>query len=215
MDKKNNTYFPLLVDLKKFNCLVVGGGNIAYRKVLNVLEFGGQVTVISPNFSPGMHDLIESGKVLAIQKKYERGDVEGYNLVFCATGYPLVDNMVEEDCNNAGVLLNVADVPEMCNFIMPSTIKRGDFIIALSSQGEAPFFVKEKRMLLERFFSPIVADVTALAGEFRRKLMTDPRFENTEKRYVLFQKFLTFYWEKIIYDEGLEAAYKKMEELFD
>lgn len=215
MPGAQKNYFPILIDLEQFPALVIGGGNIAFRKAMSLLGFGSVVKVISPELGDEMQKLADEGKVDVTLKEYQEGDIGDYKLVFCATDNPEVDEAVRRDCDKAGVLLNVADIPDLCNFIMPATIKRGKFIAALSTQGEAPFYVKEKREEMELLLSPMVADVTELAGAFRRKLMDDPRFDNPEKRYALFHRFLDIHWEKILYDQGREGAYKKMEELFD
>ncbi len=214
MENKEKAFLPIMIDLQKFGCLVIGGGEVAYRKTQNILEFNGTATVISPEFVPELQNLIDSGKIKAIKRKYERGDVNDFDIIFCAAGDEAADNMVKQDSDIAGKLLNVADVPELCNFIMPATIKRGAFILALSSQGEAPFYVKEKRQQIQSMISPMIADITTIAGVFRRRLMDDERFENPERRYELFQQFLKVPWEEILYEHGLDGAYERMEELF-
>ncbi len=214
MNSDKSQYFPILVNLGKFKSLVIGGGPIAFRKAMNLLNFGGQVTVLTPEMCPSMQALADEKKIELMQKSYEKGDVNGYSFVFAATDNEEVDNMIKDDCDKLGILLNVADVPDLCNFIMPATIKRGRFIAAISTQGDAPFFAKEMKQHISKILSPMVADVTDLAGEFRIRLMNDPRYGNPELRYELFHKFLEINWEKVLYEYGKTGADKKMDELF-
>lgn len=215
----NNTsetcYFPVLLDLAKFPCLVVGGGAIALRKAQNLIEFNlSGIAVISTKFEEGFYELEKSGKVNLIQREFQAGDAKGYKLVFGATGNEEADKLILEECEKEGALLNIADIPDKCNFIMPATIKRGDFTASFSTQGKAPFYTKEKKEQFERILSPMVADVAELAAQFRKKLMSDERYSNPVKRYALFHDFLNIDWELILYNEGKDAARFKMEELF-
>jgi precorrin-2 dehydrogenase/sirohydrochlorin ferrochelatase len=134
MEKKSyGSYFPILIDLSKFKSLVIGGGKIATRKVYNLLDFNTLVTVIAPDITDDLIQLKENGNIIWEERKYKAGDIKDFDLVFCATGDTAVDNLVFEECKEQGVLLNVADVPALCNFIMPSTIKRGDLTISVVS----------------------------------------------------------------------------------
>lgn len=209
------SYFPILLDLKKFSCLVIGGGSVGLRKVMNLIEFNlSGITVISPKFEEPFFDLEKDGKVKLIKREYRIGDSADFKLVFSATGNESADKLILEDCRKSGALLNIADIPEKCNFIMPATIKRGDFTASFSTQGKAPFFTKEKKEQFERILSPMVADVAELASQFRSRLMEDERYSNPVKRYALFHDFLRIDWEIIFYKEGKAGAFSKMEELF-
>ncbi len=214
MENKNN-YFPVMIDLSEMNILVIGGGKVAFRKVMNILDYGGSCTVISPKYSMDFDALESNPKVKMIKKEYEKDDVKPYRMVFCAVDNSAVSQKVRADCDKYGILVNVADVPELCNFIMPATIKRGDFIAAISTRGRAPFYAKQKRQQLEDIFSPGLEDVTELAGQFRDKLLEDKRYDNPELRYELFHKFLEIEWEKFIFEKGKEEAFRKMNELFE
>lgn len=212
---ENLSYFPIMVDLKRYPALVIGGGPVAYRKTMNLLDYGANVKVISLEFIADFDELIKSKKIEHEQRAYRKGDLKDFRLIFCATNDSKTDKRVFEDAEKLGKLCNIADIPPLCNFIMPSNFKRGDFIVALSTQGKAPFYVKEKRVQLERFFSPMVSDVTDLAGEFRKKLLNDYRFDTPIKRYELFQRFLSIHWEEILYHNGMESARDKMNKLFE
>ncbi len=204
-----------MIDLSEFPCLVVGGGKIALRKVLSLLDFGMEnFTVITPEAEEEILKLASMRRINLKQRKYESGDARDYRLVFSATDDPEVAKMVHRDCSGTGALLNVADVPDLCNFIMPAIARRGEFIAAFSSQGRAPFFAKRKKDEFELLLSPMVADVARLAGDFRERLMADERFESPDKRYELFHRFLMINWEKELYEHGWDDTVRKMEDLF-
>lgn len=215
MKKKEKKYLPIYIDVEDFSALVIGGGKVALRKIKTLLDFDATVTVLSPKFCAEIIKLIRENKITQIKKNYQTGDIAGYRIVFCTTNNSEVSYQVKQDCYSQGVLLNVADVPELCNFIMPAIIKRGDFIIALSSQGKAPFFVKSQRDTLEKTLSSKLEDITELAGEFRSLVLKDKGTNSTKNQKMLFKKFLAVDWEKLINDEGKPAAIKKMKELLN
>jgi precorrin-2 dehydrogenase / sirohydrochlorin ferrochelatase len=215
LNNNKKKYFPIFIDIIDFPALVIGGGKVALRKINSLLEFGAKVSVLSPKFSSEIQSLIQENKITPIAKSYQSGDVNGYRLVFCATDNTEVSHIVQKDCLENDILLNVADVPELCNFIMPAMIKRGDFIVALSSQGKAPFFVKEQRDKLDKQISPKLAEITELAGKFRSFVIEDKRFKAPQKQKLLFKNFLVVDWEKILNEEGEKAAYQKLIELLD
>ncbi len=212
MDKN---YFPLLIDLSRFPALVVGGGAVALRKIHNLLEFGGKPVVIAPKVEPEIEKLNESGEIELIRRKYERGDAARFKLVFCATGDDEADLAVKKDCDEAGVLLNVADVPERCNFIMPGTIKRGNLTISVASQGAAPFFVRETRKKLQKIFPEDYAEVVDLAGELREKMIGSGAYYDPDKRKKAFDEFAAIDWLDIIQVEGKREAKARLAKILE
>lgn len=210
MQDSSKTYFPILIDLKQHKALIIGGGKVAYRKANNLLKFGcKEITVISPEYCEEFKSFFKDEKFTFFNRKYESGDVDNFTLVFAATADQKADDLIKEECDKKSILVNVADVPTHCNFIMPATVKRGDFILAISSQGSAPFLVSRKRRELSKIITPIFSDLTALAKEFRNLILADDTL-NEDDRKELFDKFLAEDWEEILYLEGVPAARRKM-----
>ncbi len=207
-------YFPINLDITNLPALVIGGGKIAYRKLLTLWKYGSSATVISPGLIPAMQDFIAKNNLKYIQRKYQSGDIKGYKIVFAATGDPDADLLIKEDCDKANTLLNVADVPELCSFIMPATVKRGDLILAVGSGGNAPFLVKEIRKQLQKDYPKNMADIFELAGEFR-ELVLAKKDLSPQSRTDLFDKFINEKWDDLLSNEGLENARGKMREIID
>jgi len=206
MEKKSSgSYFPILIDLNKFKSLVIGGGNIATRKVFNLLEFGTFVTVIAPIISDELKQLVSNDSINWIERTYNNGDIEGFDLIFCATGDTHVDELVFNECKEKGILLNIADVPNLCNFIMPSTLKRGNLTISVASQGRAPFFVRETGRKLREMYPEITAEIVDLAAMLR-DIMIEYKIYHTEKREKVINDFLKVNWEYYISENGIYEA---------
>lgn len=209
MEKK---YLPINVDVSQFKSLVIGGGKIAYRKALTLLKYGSSPAILSPEVIEPMEELIKKHNLVFIKRKYQGKDIENFKLVFAATGDPEADKLIKEDCDEANVLVNVADVPELCNFIMPATVKRGDLTLAIGSGGKAPFYVKEIRKRLQSEFPKQYEVTIQLAGEFREHIMR--RKDLSQKaRNELFDMFNSENWIEIIKTEGLEKARTKIKDI--
>lgn len=204
--KEQDNYFPVLIDLRKLKVLVIGGGNISTRKVSNLIEFNAKITVISPEFSNKLLRLAEQTKIHLIQKEFSEGDILGFNFVFCSTGEPEIDAKVHKECLAKGVLINVADVPELCNFIIPATIKRGSLTISIASQGKAPFFVRELRKKLSLQYGEDYSVVIDIAAELRAALIKSGFYRNEKIREEVFDEFFKIDFSFIIKKNGIEAA---------
>jgi siroheme synthase-like protein len=206
MLKTEKKYFPIMIDISKSKILIVGGGEVSFRKAMNVIDFGGEIEVISPVVSPEFHELITRDNIPWIQRKYESGDALAYGIVFCSTGDLDADRLVYEDCIQHSIPVNVADVPELCSFIMPAYIKRGKFTTTFSSQGIAPFFTKAKKEEIEKILRPSVGIIAEFAGLFREMVLSEPGFRESGLRKKLFDTFLNVDWEHVIETEGLISA---------
>jgi siroheme synthase-like protein len=213
--QKENKYrfFPILLDLQKFPCLVVGGGKVALRKVQALLKFNAEVTVVSPKLSRELIALSAGGKIIAINKPYSRKFISRNKLVFSATDDPKTNRMVSEDCKRKGILLNVADNPELCDFILSANLMRGSLIVSVSSQGKAPFLSKEIKGRLAKVLPPSTADVAELATIFRNRLLSNGnRLSRTAKRKK-YKKFLAMDWEQILTTSGKKKSYQYLERI--
>ncbi|HQT92512.1 MAG TPA: bifunctional precorrin-2 dehydrogenase/sirohydrochlorin ferrochelatase [Candidatus Kryptobacter bacterium] len=206
-------YFPILIDLRRFPCLVVGGGKVALRKTQSLLEFNAKVTVISPKICDELKGLSTQGKIRVIRKPYSREFLKGHKIVFSATDNPETNQLVSRDCRCKGILLNVADGPSWCDFILPANLKRGDLIVSVSSQGKAPFFAKETQRKLADFLPPSAADIVELAGEFRRRLLSNANSGSRSVKDKAYRKFLSTDWEQLLATKGRKNSYRYLEEI--
>ncbi|WKY44128.1 bifunctional precorrin-2 dehydrogenase/sirohydrochlorin ferrochelatase [Eubacteriaceae bacterium ES2] len=133
---------PLLFSLKSRKILVVGGGEIASRRVLTLLSEGGQVICVSTEFSEKLKSITDMGLELK-QKKYERADLSGINLAVAATANGKINELVRQDCKSLGILCNRVDCHEDSDFIFPSTLRRGDLSISVCTEGASPTLTKK------------------------------------------------------------------------
>ncbi len=197
---ENSNFYPILISLERFPCLIVGGGKVAYRKVLSLQEFNAKITVISPKICKPLLDLAKQDKIQIIKKFYSKEFIKNYKIVFSATDNPEINKIVRNDCITEGILLNVADNPPLCDFILPANIKRGHLTISVSSQGKAPFYTKEMKGKLDRFIPPIYTDIIDLAGEFRKQLLKNEKTVQDKRK--MFKKFTSVNWENVLTENG-------------
>lgn len=169
-------YYPIFLDIKRKPCVVIGGGNVAERKVVSLLDAGARVLVISPELTPALKKLASKKKIGYCPKSYEQGDLKGFFLAYSATNNSRVNKAVFKEAKGQAVLLNVVDVPELCNFIVPSVVDRGDLLIAISTSGKSPAMAKKIRQQLEKEFGKEHAVFLEIMGKIRDKLLTPDRF---------------------------------------
>jgi uroporphyrin-III C-methyltransferase/precorrin-2 dehydrogenase/sirohydrochlorin ferrochelatase len=156
-----------MLDLAGKDCLVVGGGGVALRKVQGLAEEGARVTVVAPDAVEPLREMAESGLIEWRPRAYRTGDAASATLVFAATDDPDVNDRVFREASDAGIWVNVADVPENCSFHLPARVRRGPLQLAIGSAGEAPFAVSRLRRLLERRFGPEWCEWLDAAARYR------------------------------------------------
>jgi precorrin-2 dehydrogenase/sirohydrochlorin ferrochelatase len=164
-------YYPIHLDIKNRNCLIVGGGAVGTRKVNTLLECGAHVTVISPDPTPHLTRLASKGSITLKKRAYRSDDLAGMFLVIGATDDETLNRQISEDAERAQILCNIADRPEVCNFILPSIVRRGDLVITISTSGKSPALAKHLRQKLETQFGREYADFLVLMGAIRQKLL--------------------------------------------
>lgn len=129
---------------------MVGGGRVAQRKVKGLLACEAQLTVISPELTDELQAMWGRQEITWQERSYQDGDLQGAFLVIAATDDAKVQEMVHQEAEARNIILNVADVPDKCSFILPALIKRGDLTIAVSTAGKSPAMAKTLRQHLEQ-----------------------------------------------------------------
>lgn len=171
MPDYSKPYYPVFLDLGGRLAVVVGGGSVAERKIVTLLECGPSVRVISPEVTPAIEELAASGVIALKRRGYVRGDLEGAFIVVSATSSGEVNRAVHAEAEERGCLVNVVDVPELCSFIVPSIVRRGALAVAISTGGAAPTVAKRLRKHLQEYLGPEWEPYTALLGEVRSLVM--------------------------------------------
>jgi uroporphyrin-III C-methyltransferase/precorrin-2 dehydrogenase/sirohydrochlorin ferrochelatase len=160
--------FPVALSLEGRRCLVVGGGAIALRKVLSLVEERASITVVAPSLVPELEALAATRRIAAEQRPYRTGEAAcGYAIVFAATDRRDVNRQVFEEGTAAGVFVNVADDPELCSFHLPARVRRGALELTVASGGGAPFLVRRLRQVFERRLGAEWTAWGAAAAAFR------------------------------------------------
>lgn len=184
-------YYPIMMDLTGRNCLVVGGGEVALRKAESLIEAGARVTVIAPGVDPRLESI---AGVRVENRAWKSGDTAGYTLVFAATDDRAVNRSVSDEAKAGGIPVNVVDDPELCSFIVPSVVRRGDLLMAISTSGRSPSLSKRIRKELELTYGPEYAEFAALLGELRG-VVKQKLADSTEREQA---------FERILYSGALE-----------
>ncbi|MEK6777475.1 MAG: bifunctional precorrin-2 dehydrogenase/sirohydrochlorin ferrochelatase [bacterium] len=149
-----NIYYPIFLDLQGERTLVIGGGRVAERKARSLLKSHAHVMVISPELTSGLRRLVQAGRIIHKQRKFISSDLNGVRLIICATNDTAVNRKAAGQAEKRGILYNVVDVPELCNFIVPSTVRRGDLTVAISTGGSSPALAKKIRREIETLIGP-------------------------------------------------------------
>jgi precorrin-2 dehydrogenase/sirohydrochlorin ferrochelatase len=164
-------YYPVHLDIHNRNCLVVGGGGVGTRKVKTLLDCGARVTVVSLEVSPHLQDLAASGDIILAQRSYKSDDLSGMFLVIGATDDEKLNRQISNDADRRNMLCNIADRPEVCNFILPAIVHRDDLVITISTSGQSPAMAKKLRKTLENQFGKEYGMLLRLMGAIRQKLL--------------------------------------------
>ena len=147
---------PIILDLRGRKALVVGGGRIAYRKAKALANEGAHVTVISPVF---VDEFLTMPNATLVQRTYETGDTEGFQLVITATGNHDVDQMIYNEGNARGTWVNSADDPDRCSFYLAATHRDGNVIVAVSTEGKSPALASHLRNTIAAQLPNNLADI--------------------------------------------------------
>ena len=205
------SYYPIGIDIKDKLCIVIGGGEVAERKALKLLEFGANVLIISPEITKRLEKLSKKGKLNYIKDRYKKEYIKEGFLIFAATDNEEVNFKISEDAKKLGKLINVVDKPDLCNFILPSVVKRGDFIISIFTQGKSPMFSKVIREKLEKEFKEIYELYVDILGNLRDKIKK--KISDERKRKEIFENLTSIDILKILEENNIKKLKKKIKEV--
>jgi len=166
-------YYPINLDINNRDCLVVGGGQVGTRKVIGLLKCGAMVSVVSPNATERIIQLKAQKKILWHKRSYQSSDMQNRFLVIGATDNELLNHQIHNDAQNQKVLCNIADRPEICNFILPAVVQQGDLVITVSTNGKSPAFAKRLRKELQQTYGKEYERFLELMGVIRKKLLNE------------------------------------------
>lgn len=185
-------FFPFMIDISNKNCLVVGGGSIAFHKVKILTDFGVHIQVIAPKTCEAMQELAENNvhSIELVERKFQEDDINGMDFVVAATDDKQLNCYISDLCMQKNILINSVDMPEVCSFIFPAMIKDKDMLIAVSSGGKSPAaaaYVKRKiRHCIPEYYGEMIETI----GEYRAYILE--HVDTAKKRKEIFNQLLEY-----------------------
>lgn len=181
-------YYPVFLNVTARRCVVVGGGEVAARKVESLIDAGAEVTVVSPSAAGSIASLAATGRIQWVRRPYSSGDIVGAFLAYAATDDDELHAAIAADAKDAGVPLNVVDRPQWCDFIVPSIARRGDLVVAVSTSGRSPAMARRIRQDIETMLTAEYEAAIELFDRLRRHLVR--RGWSFERRREIFDRLL-------------------------
>ncbi|MEW6518425.1 MAG: bifunctional precorrin-2 dehydrogenase/sirohydrochlorin ferrochelatase [Desulfurivibrio sp.] len=181
-------YFPVSLNIRARHCIVIGGGKVAARKVKALLDSHGKVTVISPELDRELEPLARDHAIQWRERGFQPGDLAGAFLVIAATDDVKVQEAVYREAEAHNQLVNVADVPKWCNFILPATVRRGELTISVSTAGKSPALAKQLRENLEKQYTDDYDLLLQVLGRLRPIVLA--MGQPHEKNKIIFENLL-------------------------
>lgn len=164
-------YYPVFLDLRGRSCVVIGGGEEAERKALGLVEAGAHVTVICHEESPAFQNMSDTGQITLHQRRYDQGDLAGVFLALSATTDDReLSEEIAREAEAEKVLLNVVDVTDLCTWIFPAIVRRGEVTIAISTNGGSPAMARFLRTELDKSLPEEYGMLANILAEVRNEL---------------------------------------------
>jgi len=182
-------HLPIFINVRQKPCLVIGGGDIAFRKINLLIKAQAKVDCLSPLFCEGITNLSQNGDVNLIQKRFESDDIKDYAIIIASTDDSSVNALISKSAKKARIPVNVVDSPELSSFIMPSIVDRSPVIIAVSSAGRAPVLARIIRAKLETVIPSAYGVLAEIAGEYRQKVKD--RFSKIKDRRAFWESIFS------------------------
>lgn len=182
----DKVYYPVFLNLIGKSCLVVGGGRVAERKCLSLVKAGAKVTVVSQELTAKLKLYKEKGLIKYLNRSYRSSDMESAFIVIAATNSEETNERVFSDANAAShvKLLNVADNPALCNFIVPAVVKHGLLTIAISTGGASPAIAKAIRKELQALYGPEFTKYLMQVKKAREKVIAEMPDKKKRARFL-------------------------------
>ena len=192
-------FLPVNLKMKDRTCLVVGGGKIALRKVSTLLDYDCKLTVIAPEVEQQLEYFAERKFLILEKRPYKSPEAKSYDIVIAATDNTELNKQVADDCNKAGVPVNVVDTPKLCDFTFPAILRRDCLTVSVSTDGKAPFLSGQLRVILETVFPDRWTRIAQIATKYR-KIVVRKWKDRMDQKVEAYQRFLNADWKSILQD---------------
>ena len=193
---------PIFLNIQQRHCVVIGGGDVAMRKVNMLLKASAAITLYSPEICHELQDLVDAKKIQLIPLKFEQNQLTGACLVIAATDDEAVNIAVSQAAKAQNIPVNVVDAPHLCTFTMGSIIDRSPVVIAISSEGNAPVLARYIRAKIETMLPATYGRIADIAGEFRDSVKA--KFATTQARRI--------FWEGVLQGSFVERVLSGQEQ---
>lgn len=192
-------YLPICLDIRDRYCVVVGAGTVAASKIRKLLEAGAQVYVVAPRVSHEVEAMAAAGVIRLIRRPFQPADLDGALLAITATNDPAANAFVALAARARGVLVNAADDPAHCDFILPAVVSRGAVQVAVSTSGRSPALARHLRERLAEAVAPEYGELAELLAQVRAELRRAELRVPSEA------------WQRLLDDAGLLAHLRRGE----
>lgn len=201
-------YYPINLNIEGKRCLVIGGGKVAFRKVKALLKTGAIVKVVSPQFIPQFRKL---KNLILVRRTFHIKDIQNIFLVIIATNDSKFNQKISELSKTKSILVNVVDAPKLCNFIVPSVIRRGDLTISISTAGYSPALSKEIREELEKIYPKYFGNFVRALHNARKRILE--KVSDSAMRKKLLRKITNHNVINILRKKGIKTAISNIEKI--
>lgn len=195
--------FPMFLKLEGKRCLVIGAGKVGEPKIGGLLETGARIHVVALDASATVREWALAGRIELDVRPFHPDDLHGAFLAVVATPSRSLNERIYNEAERRGVICNVVDVPDLCDFFYPAVVRRGDLQIAISTSGQSPSLAQKIRQELEKQYGPGYADWVAELGQIRKLILASDL--DKEKKLDLLHSLAS--------REAVEAALAEQPEL--
>ena len=202
-------FLPIFVNIKNRNCLVVGGGEVAARKIALLRQAGARITVVSPQLCTELTEQLSGGNIVHHAETLRPEHLDDAVLVIAATDDHSVNQQVSVAAGKLRIPVNVVDNPDLCSFIMPSIVDRSPILVAVSSGGASPVLARLLRARLETMIPEAYGRLAAYAGSFRERVKK--HFSHPAKRRMFWEKELQGPFAEMVFAGKDQAAQDYLE----
>jgi uroporphyrin-III C-methyltransferase / precorrin-2 dehydrogenase / sirohydrochlorin ferrochelatase len=204
---------PIFFNIKNRPCVVIGGGDVAMRKVSMLLKASAAITLYSPEICHELQNLVDAEKIKYVAEKFNKNQLLGACMVIAATDDETVNEAVSLAAKAQNIPVNVVDAPHLCTFTMGSIIDRSPVVIAISSEGNAPVLARYIRAKIETMLPATYGRIADIAGEFRDAVKA--KFTTTQSRRIFWEGVLQGSFVERVLSGQEQAAREQLARLID
>jgi uroporphyrin-III C-methyltransferase / precorrin-2 dehydrogenase / sirohydrochlorin ferrochelatase len=204
---------PIFFNIQNRHCIVIGGGDVAMRKVSMLLKASAAITLYSPEICHELQDLVDAQKIKFVQTNFAPNQLQGACMVIAATDDEAVNEAVSIAAKAQNIPVNVVDAPALCTFTMGSIIDRSPVVIAISSEGNAPVLARYIRAKIETMLPATYGRIADIAGEFREQVKA--KFATTQARRIFWEGVLQGSFVERVLSGQEQAAREQLSDLIN